>query len=562
MKQPAPIPPATVDLDRLKAEAEARLAGARPDRGQVPARPTDELLHDLQVHQVELEMQNESLRQTLAALEESRDQYRYLYELAPVGYLTINRTGLIESINLTGASLLKMERKKLLQRRFAPLVAPQYRDMWQHNFQRGMQHECQCSCPCQLLLQRGDGTTIPVKMQCCPVMTDGVPSAMLVAVTDVSDLQHALAETQMREDRLRMAKAATGLGVFDDTRGGDHLVDERMREIWGFGPDEAITLDQVMAGVHPTDRASSRARIQQASDPRGDGRYHAEYRVIDRNDGRIRDVVANGQAFFSSGQVSRFIGTVQDVSAQKKLEREARERRTALEQLLNQQVAVQTAAAFAHELNQPLLSVSAYSEAALRMLKKGAKEPAKLAHAIEGTIQQAQRAGKTLHDLLDFLHKGETPIHPLDLNGVVQSALEYVDKSGYVEFHRELDMEPDLPPVLANSLQLQKVLSILLQNSIDALREAHMPAASVTITVRTHAANDMVLVTVRDNGPGLDASLAERVFEPFFTSKSDGAGMGLGLAISRALVESFGGRIWAEASAPGATFHFTVPFAR
>ncbi len=319
MSKPAPNPSSTADLDGLKAEAETRLAGKRSPTARGSTCPTDELLHDLQVHQIELEMQNETLRQTQAALEESRDQYRDLYEFAPVGYLTINKTGLIESINLAGASLLKMDRKKLLQRRFALLVAPQERGMWQHNFQRALQCECQQDCPCKTLLQRSDGMEIPVKMQCRPVITDGVPSALRVTFTDVSDLQRAFTELQIREDRLRLAKSAAGLGVFDDTRGGDHLIDERMREIWGFGPDEAITLDQIMAGLHPTDRAGTRARIEQASAPSGDGRYQAEYRVINRNDGRIHHVVANGQAIFKNGQVSRFVGTVRDVSALKQL---------------------------------------------------------------------------------------------------------------------------------------------------------------------------------------------------------------------------------------------------
>jgi signal transduction histidine kinase len=123
-----------------------------------------------------------------------------------------------------------------------------------------------------------------------------------------------------------------------------------------------------------------------------------------------------------------------------------------------------------------------------------------------------------------------------------------------------LQLQPNLPPVLANRLQIEKVLVNLLRNSVEAMRNAGVPKSAITITVRTNAAGTMAQVTVQDCGPGLNADLVHRIFDPFFTTKP--TGIGLGLAISRSLIEAHGGQLWADLDAgPGATFHFTLPLA-
>ncbi len=544
-------------IPQIRADAEAELA--RTPRAEAPARSPGELLHELQVHQIELEMQNESLRQAQLAMEESRDHYLDLYEFAPVGYLTLTNAGLIAAINLSGAALLGEDRSKLLQRRFARFVAPEDQDRWQRLFRHALQHGEKQSC--ELKLQHSGAAVVDVSLDCLRTETGGAATSLRITLTDITARKQAMARLQTSEDRLRLAKGAAGLGIFDhDIAGGKHEWDERAHQIWGLGPEDPVTFAKFMAGVHPGDREATQAAVDRALDPHGSGEYHAEYRVISAADGCMRHVAANGRVFFEGGRAVRFAGTVADISAQKQLEKEMQERRNEMELLVKRQVAVQTAAAIAHELNQPLVSISAYSEAALSMLQGGTKSPEKLARALEGAVGQAQRAGRTLHELLDFLHQGEAPSEPLDLNEVVREALAIAAESGYGGFHPVIELERKLPPVVANRLQLQKVLVNLLHNAVDAMRGAGVPAAAITITVRTMAGRNMAQLTVQDSGPGLAAETAHRVFEPFFTTKPKG--IGLGLAISRALIEAHGGQLWADLeNGPGATFHFTLPFA-
>jgi len=173
------------DPDTLRAKAEARVARARvtlvnPQPGEDLLH---ELLHELQVHQIELEMQNDELRRAQVIIEESRDRYVDLYEFAPVGYLTLSREGMIAEVNLTGAVLLGVDRKRLLTRRFTGFVTVEDRDRWNQHFLSVLQHADRQSC--ELELQHGDGHRFHARLDCQCMGTDGV-STVRVALADLT----------------------------------------------------------------------------------------------------------------------------------------------------------------------------------------------------------------------------------------------------------------------------------------------------------------------------------------------------------------------------------------
>ena len=410
--------------------------------------------------------------------------------------------------------------------------------------------------------RRKDGTEYLEAATISPVrQPDGKVTHYIAVKEDITELMRTMAELRLSEERLRLAKNAAGLGIFDwDIVNGKGEWDARAREIQGVGPDEPITTATLVEGISPDDLAAIQTTIDRAIDPRGSGEYQAEARITSRIDGRMRHVAANGQVLFEAGRPVRIVGTLKDITQQRQLENEIRERRNEMESLVNQQVAAQTAAAIAHELNQPLVAVAAYSEAALRILHGGAKSPERLTRALKGAEEQAQRAGRTLHELLNFLHKGEAPTEAVELASVVRDALAIVEESDTGKFHATVEIEPGLPAVLANRLQLQKVLVNLLHNGVEAMRGAGVAETTITIKARAIADANMAQVTVQDTGPGFDAETAHRVFDSFFTTKPDG--VGLGLAISRALIEAHGGKLWADSQiGHGAAFHFVLPFA-
>jgi len=189
---------------QLRKAAEAHLASAPPV--ELPDRPAEELLHELRVHQIELEMQNEELRRAHAALEESRDRYVDLYEFAPVGYLTLSRDGMIAEINLTGATQLGRERKKLLRSRFDALVAAEDRDRWYHQYVGMIKHEVGRQ-KFELELTRGDGSVFHGRLDC--LLVEGTTAAPLIriALTNIDELKHSenllRASNETLEQRVR-----------------------------------------------------------------------------------------------------------------------------------------------------------------------------------------------------------------------------------------------------------------------------------------------------------------------------------------------------------------------
>jgi diguanylate cyclase (GGDEF)-like protein/PAS domain S-box-containing protein len=221
-------------LQQLRAEAEARAAGA-PATESAPD-TKDKLLHELHVHQIELEMQNEELRLAYTALETSRDRYLELYEFAPVGYLTLTEEGIIAGINLSGAKLLGMDREKLFQRRFGHFVAKQDMNRWQRLFYE-MVNDTEGEKHCfELLLKHGDGSIIHAHFDCQRRADAGTYPVLDIAVTDTTKLCQAEAD-------LRIAAIAfeSQEGIFiTDANAVILKVNQAFTTITGYSAEEAV----------------------------------------------------------------------------------------------------------------------------------------------------------------------------------------------------------------------------------------------------------------------------------------------------------------------------------
>jgi PAS domain S-box-containing protein len=202
--------------DTLRTKAEVQLACAQTTDGS--PRLAEELLHELQVHQIELEMQKEELSRAQLALEESRDRYVDLYEFAPVGYFTLSREAQITSLNLTGAALLGEDRSKLLHRRFSRLVALADQDRWQQYFMHAMEHRDKQIC--ELTLQRSDGTHFDARLDSLVIAADAAAPALRITLTDNSARKQA-EETLLKAGALQSAifNSANFSSIATDAKG-------------------------------------------------------------------------------------------------------------------------------------------------------------------------------------------------------------------------------------------------------------------------------------------------------------------------------------------------------
>lgn len=254
------------------------------------------------------------------------------------------------------------------------------------------------------------------------------------------------------------------------------------------------------------------------------------------------------------------LGSVRDLSIRKTLETELVDIRKRMEALLKRQVAAETAAAFAHELGQPLQGIASYGEASLAILDAEITNLGKLRNAIEEGNRLTSRASKSIAQLLELVSADRFSKEAFDINEEIHRVLTLAKTEHELQFHSKLHLEDNLPKVLANRTHVQKALLNLLHNGIEAMHSAGVPMPAITIIVRTRKDKNVAQVTIRDNGSGMKAEEIEDAFRPFFTTKSNG--MGMGLAISRSLIEANGGQLWIDpGETPGTTIHLTIPFA-
>lgn len=181
--------------DPLRTAAEAQLPYT--PAAQPSSRPAEKLLHELRVHQIELEMQNDNLRKLQVELESSRDRYVDFYDFSPVGYLTLNHAAMIEEINLTGAALLGVERKRLLHHRFASLIATKDRDRWDQHFHSVLKTDDTLTC--ELVLLRGDGSRFHAQLTSLRLGKAAETSVVRIVLADITERRQA-------EEELRFAQ--------------------------------------------------------------------------------------------------------------------------------------------------------------------------------------------------------------------------------------------------------------------------------------------------------------------------------------------------------------------
>jgi two-component system sensor kinase FixL len=261
-----------------------------------------------------------------------------------------------------------------------------------------------------------------------------------------------------------------------------------------------------------------------------------------------------------SGTQRFFTGFIRDLTERQKTEARLQELQSELVHISRLTAMGEMASTLAHELNQPLSAISNYLKGSRRMLESIADERSEvLRDALDKAADQAMRAGQIIRRLRDFVSRGESERRVESITKLVEeaSALALVgvkDRGIRVQFQ----FDPSVDLVLADRVQVQQVLLNLIRNAMDAMEEVATRDLIVTVAP---ADDNQVRISVSDTGSGIDPEVAKHLFQPFVTSKRQG--MGVGLSISRAIVEAHGGRIWAEANRDGGTiFHFTLTAVR
>ncbi|MEL7346991.1 MAG: PAS domain S-box protein [Pseudomonadota bacterium] len=356
-----------------------------------------------------------------------------------------------------------------------------------------------------------------------------------------------------------------------DDRGSILSFSPAAERMFGYAEDELIgeNVSVLMPAPHRAKHDDYMARYMRTGEKRiiGIGR---EVRGLRKSGERFAAELAVGELKKDGQHI--FTGFIRDVTDRVEAERKASRLQRMLDRVSRVQALGEMSTALAHEINQPLVAITSFARAAARILGRHTPEVEKARDQLARIADEAQRAGEILRRMRKLVERGKGDFRLEDLNSVVREgiALSRIgpDRHG---FGVALDLADDLPPVLLDRVQIQQVVVNLVRNAMEAVTgddhgEVHVateltrPNDTISVTAKSTMV-DEVMVTIGDGGPGIAEEIVETLFDPFVTTKE--SGLGIGLAVCRTIINSHGGRIWAETNAAGgADFHFTLPMAR
>jgi signal transduction histidine kinase len=372
-------------------------------------------------------------------------------------------------------------------------------------------------------------------------------------------IERTQAENALRRSQAYLAEAQrlslTGSFSWRPATGAITWSEETYR-IFELDPAVTPTLELVRQRIHPADVAFYQQIVERATREGKDLAFEHRLQLPDGSIKHLKIVARSSRN--EANDVVEFVGAVMDVTERKRSEDALDRVRLDLAHVSRVSTLGQMAASIAHEINQPLAGIVINGNASLRWL---AGESPNLHEAREATrriVRDGQRAGDVITRLRSLFRGEGSPREQLDMNEVVQEVIAItrgeVQKGGATI---RTQMSDDLPSVMGDRVQLQQLVLNLIMNAVEAMSRVQDRPREIVIRTERGEGEEL-LVAVQDAGVGLDPQGKEKIFDAFYTSKS--VGMGMGLAISRSIVEHHGGRLWAVSNdGPGATFLFTIP---
>jgi len=504
------------------------------------------LLHELQVHQIELEMQNQELQEARERMEALLEKYTGLYDFAPMGYLTLDRAGAIREANLAGASLLGIARSEFVKQRFSLFVSPSDRPVFEAFLRRVFESRAREECDVRLLV---DKQAVDVRMR-ANLFESG--QACLVAVTDITEQKLAEAATAQLA---AIVKSSSDAIIGKDLHSIITSWNAGAERIFGYTAGEMVGCS--MLRLIPSDRRQEEEQIMSRI-KKGESVQNFETLRVAK-DRRLIDVsMAVSPIRYGTGKIAGASTVARDITERKRAETD----RLILNKLESTGI---LAGGIAHDFNN-LLTVIVLNLELAQMLNPPGEE---LVDHLETARKTALQVRSLTAQYVTLAQKGSANRKPASLSGVIRESARSTLIRGGVR--AEFSLADDLWPAEVDREQIGQVIQNIVLNAREAMPKGgvvSIKAENAVLASHEHPslpAGEYVRVSIADRGTGISKEVLPKIFDPYFSTKKRGErkGMGLGLTICHAVVQKHLGAIGVESQVGvGTTFHFYLPAAR
>jgi PAS domain S-box-containing protein len=532
---------------------------------------TNELIHDLRVHKIELEIQNEELRESQVKLEDSQHKYFDLYNFAPDGYFTLDRNGIILEVNLSGASLLGVWRRDLYETAFIRYIVQEYRNQF-HKYLSKIEKNANDKQTLEIKLLKYDKSSFYAHLEAISIQdNNGNFKEFRIAVTNITELKNTEKTLKYSEERYRdiFINNPAVMLLVDISNGNIIDANPAAIKFYGYSLDEMLKMKIGDINVS-NDTLNEMSMISSKQE----NRLILKHRL---SNGKIRNVdVQSG--FIGQEDENVLCSIIQDITIQKKAEDALIDRNTQISEMLDierhdhestetlleeltddleisNKALEQFAYVSFHDLREPLRMITSF----LQLLKKRYEDDLdEDAHDfINYAVEGAKRLDMMLTDLLEFSKIGtqESELKYLHTEKIVEQVLSNL-KTLIYDNNAEVTYD-SLPVIYANEYQMVQLYQNLIGNGIK-FHGSEDPRVHISVK----KGDNEYIFAVEDNGIGIKKQHLEKIFTIFqrLHRRQQYDGSGIGLAISRRIVQEHGGKIWATSNmGNGSIFYFTIP---
>ena len=501
----------------------------------------------------------EDLKQSQAKSRRAEEQTRLIIDTALDAVVTIDAQGSITDWNKQAEIVFGWKHGEAIGRSMSEMIIPDHQRV-AHG--RGLHHFLATGDGpilrrrIEVTAVRRSGDEFPVELEVVPTRLgqDWTFSAFIRDITESKLAEQKLRASelnlrQMTETIPEMLWSATPQGAID-------YCNARVLDYSGFSVEELMG-NGWMKLLHPDD--GDQAVREWMSCVATGAAYRVEVRIFRAADRMYRWCVMSALPLRDQpGRILKWYGTIVDMHDWKRAQEELRNMQAELAHVTRVMTMGELTASIAHEVNQPLAALVASGDSCAAWLAADPPNIAKARTAAERIVHAATQASEVVQRIRTMFRKSSSIRSPVTINEVIEEAISLIQSQLLSKrIALRTNLAENLPVVTGDRVQIEQVILNLAINGMEAMAEVDEPARWLFIQSQW-AHRTEIQVSVADSGPGLDPSVAARLFDPFFTTKTDGIGMGL--SISRSIIEAHGGRLWAAANQPhGAVFHFALP---